>query len=124
MYDIRNIFQVNVATTHFAVMTSLGYVYTWGIGKSGQLARTDDEFKTLELIDTDDKFVAASDICCAGDATYLVERDSGTLYGCGFNSSGQVTLSGWKREKNWIFASFWGENSIFIHFWSETMEYF
>jgi hypothetical protein len=71
-------------------MTSLGYVYTWGIGKSGQLVRPDDDTKTLELIDCDERMLIASDICCAGDCTFIIERDSGLLFGCGFNSSGQL----------------------------------
>lgn len=56
----------------------------------GQLARNDDDSKTLELIDCDAKMIVVSDICCAGDCTFVVERDTGCVYGCGFNSSGQV----------------------------------
>jgi hypothetical protein len=37
--------------------------------------------------------IVASDICCAGDCTFIVERDTGQAYGCGFNSSGQVIIS-------------------------------
>ncbi|XP_021946683.1 uncharacterized protein LOC110844719 isoform X2 [Folsomia candida] len=85
-----DITRVSASSTHFGVMTSLGYVYTWGIGKSGQLARNDDDSKTLELIDCDAKMIVVSDICCAGDCTFVVERDTGCVYGCGFNSSGQI----------------------------------
>lgn len=83
--------KVSCSSTHFAVMTSLGYVYTWGVGKSGQLVRPDDDSKSLELIySAEDKMIIASDICCAGDCTFIVEKESGALYGCGFNSSGQL----------------------------------
>lgn len=86
-----DIAKVNCASTHFAVMSSLGYVYTWGVGKSGQLVRPDDDSKSLELIySADDKMIIASDICCAGDCTFIVEKESGSLHGCGFNSCGQL----------------------------------
>jgi len=73
-----------------AVLTTLGLVYTWGMGKSGQLIRPDDESKSLELVDTDDKVLVASDVVCSGDCSWLVEKESGKIYGCGFNSNGQV----------------------------------
>ncbi|CAL8091714.1 unnamed protein product [Orchesella dallaii] len=86
-----DIAKVNCSSTHFGVMSSLGYVYTWGVGKSGQLVRQDDDSKSLELIDSsEDKMMIASDVCCAGDCTFVVEKESGNLYGCGFNSCGQL----------------------------------
>lgn len=86
-----DIAKVNCSSTHFAVMSSLGYVYTWGVGKSGQLVRPDDDSKSLELIyNADDKIIIASDVCCAGDCTFVVEKESGSLFGCGFNSCGQL----------------------------------
>lgn len=81
---------MNVATTHMGVLTSSGMVYTWGLGKSGQLVRPDDDSRTLELIDTEDRAFVATDICCGGDCTFVIEKDSHRCYGCGFNSSGQV----------------------------------
>ncbi len=72
-------------------MTSLGLVYTWGMGKSGQLVRPDEDTKTLELVDTEDRVLVASDVVCAGDCTWLIEKESGKVFGCGFNSSGQVS---------------------------------
>lgn len=86
-----DIHKVNCASTHFAVMSTLGYVYTWGVGKSGQLCRPDDSTKSLELIySADEKIFNASDICCAGDCTFVVEKETGCLFGCGFNSCGQL----------------------------------
>ncbi|CAG7817461.1 unnamed protein product, partial [Allacma fusca] len=84
------IVKVSVATTHMGVLTSLGMVYTWGLGKSGQLVRPDDDSRTLELIDTEDKIFIASDIACGGDCTFVIERETQRCFGCGFNSSGQL----------------------------------
>jgi len=71
------------------------------MGKSGQLVRPDDESKTLELIDHTQeidevthvlsmRMIIANDIAAAADCTFIVEKDSGTLFACGFNSNGQV----------------------------------
>lgn len=98
-------------------MTSLGYVYTWGIGKSGQLARNDDDTKTLELIDCDSKMLVASDIGCGGDCTFVIERETGTIYGCGFNSVGQVNPEITPTKHVLITCSFF---FLSLEKWSQT----
>jgi len=54
--------------------------------------RPDDDSKGLVLIDTEDRIFLASNIVCAGECSWIVEKDSGRVFGYGFNSCGQVIL--------------------------------
>lgn len=61
------------------------------LGKNGQLMRPDDDTKGLSLVDTEERVMKASNVVCAGECSWIVEKDSGRVFGYGFNSSGQVT---------------------------------
>ena len=89
----KNIIQLSVSGMYSLALSSDGVVYAWGDGSSGQLGNNSTSSSSVPVaVTTAGTPMAGKTIVSisAGSAHSLALASDGTVYGWGFNSSGQL----------------------------------